>query len=73
MNYGQTQKRSFANSYKVLECNTQNIPRLEFKVSDSESCVQLQRRIICGRVGYSTYVKDPALVDEENGAFPFIP
>ena len=33
----------------------------------------MERRIICGRVGYGKFVKDLALVDEENGSFEYIP
>ena len=56
-----------------MESNIENIPKVEFKVGNEEHCTQLERRVICGRVGKGKFVKDSSQIDEANGSFEFIP
>ena len=56
-----------------MEANIETLARFEFKLEEDEKCVPLERRLVCGRVGRATLVKDEELVDEENGAFLYIP
>ena len=56
-----------------MQANLENIPTWEYKFEKYEKCIPLERRIVCGRVGHGRLVKDPQLVDEENGCFLYIP
>ena len=56
-----------------MEANIETLARFEFKLEEDEKCVPLERRLVCGLDGRATLVKDEELVDEENGAFLYIP
>ena len=56
-----------------MESNIENIPKVEFKVGNEEHCTQLERRVICGRLGKGKFVRDSSQIDEANGSFEFIP
>ncbi|CAK0791298.1 unnamed protein product, partial [Prorocentrum cordatum] len=73
VNYGFNSSRKFGESKKDLELNWENIPTIEFSGSSEKALVQLQRRIICCRMGRAQFVNDPKDVDHSKGRFLKIP
>ncbi|CAE7706700.1 unnamed protein product [Symbiodinium sp. CCMP2592] len=73
VNYGFTTKRKFGESLKVQELNYDNIPTIEEARDRNKCCQQLERRIVCLRMGKGKLVSDVNEVDTDNGVFLLIP
>ena len=73
VNYGFTTKRRFGNSMKVQELNYENIPIIEECKDHNKTCEQLQRRVVCIRMGKGTFTPEEAKIDHANGIYKLIP
>ena len=73
VNYGFTEKLKFGESMKDQELNYENIPVIEDAGSPDKVCEQLERRIVCCRMGKARFVNRAADVDEEKGLFLKLP
>ena len=74
VNYGFTVQRTFGECKKDQELNYENIPVLEETGGTRKKlCEQLERRIICSRMGKATFVHSDDDVCHEEGCFKKIP
>ncbi|CAE7726165.1 unnamed protein product [Symbiodinium sp. CCMP2592] len=69
VNYGFTTKRRFGDSLKVQELNYDNIPVIEEARDRNKSCQQLERRVVCVRMGKGKFTAAENEVDPEKGVF----
>ena len=73
VNYGFTAKRRFGECMKIQELNYDNIPIIEEAYDRRKSCQQLQRRVVCVRMGKGVFISDDTAVDHAKGVFRLIP